>query len=102
MNFFDAKIEQSNGKLMVDVGSFTLEVPKSKNDQFGNHGGKDIVLGIRPEDLDDPNYSPPGVSQSLVEAKVDVAELMGNEVLLYLITGKRITLRASIRAQQLV
>jgi len=88
MNFFDAKIEQSNGKLMVDVGSFTIEVPKSKNDQFGGHIGKEVVLGIRPEDLDDPEYSPQGVSQSSVEAKVDVAELMGNEVFLYLVTGK--------------
>ncbi len=87
MNFFDGKIEQSNGKIMVDVGSFTVELPKSKNDQYGGHVGKEIMLGIRPEDLDDPNFSPTGVNLASIEAKVDVAELMGNEVFLYLVSG---------------
>ena len=89
MNFFNSTIEQSNGKLMVDTGSFTVEVPKSKNDLYGGYVGKKVVLGMRPEDMDDPDFSPPGVNQSLVEAKVDVAEMMGNEVFLYLVSGKK-------------
>jgi multiple sugar transport system ATP-binding protein len=49
--------------------------------------GKDIVFGIRPEDIHTPQYAPPGIIAEPVDAKIDVTELMGNEIFLYLING---------------
>ena len=46
--------------------------------------GKQVVFGIRPEHIHDPEYLPPGIHSALVESKVDVTELMGNEVIVYL------------------
>ena len=48
-----------------------------------------MIFGIRPEDMHDPNFAPPGIHPALVEAKVEVTELMGNEVFLYLLTGDK-------------
>jgi multiple sugar transport system ATP-binding protein len=89
MNFFDAKLRSDNGKMVVDCGSFSLTIPENRTEPFKSTAGKDVIFGIRPEDIHDPNYAPPGIHQAPVDAKVDVTELMGNEVYLYLVTGDK-------------
>ena len=90
MNFSSAKIAKMNGDIIVDTGDLAVTLPASKKDVYAEHIGKEVVLGIRPEDLHDPNFIPPGVDQqSLIEAKVDVMEMMGNEVFVYLKVGDR-------------
>jgi len=51
--------------------------------------GREIIFGIRPEDVHDPEFTPPNITAGRVRAKVDVTELMGNEVFLYLLTDKK-------------
>jgi len=89
MNFFDAKLTQSNGKLHVDAGAFNVEIPEGKAGLYRAHAGKAVVFGIRPEDLNDPQFAPSGVQQALVEAQVEVTEMMGSEVFIYLNTGNK-------------
>jgi multiple sugar transport system ATP-binding protein len=85
MNFGEAKISKMNGDIIVDTGDTALPMPSALKDVYANHIGKEVVYGIRPEDIHDPKFTPPGVTnQSLIEAKVDVMEMMGNEVFLYL------------------
>ncbi len=50
--------------------------------------GKEIIFGIRPEHIHDPQFAPPGITAARVETRVDVTEPMGNEVFLYLVTGE--------------
>ncbi len=85
MNFVDARLVERDGKVAVDCQDFVLNVPDDKADTYRQHLGKEIVFGIRPEDLHDPEYAPPGIKEALVQAKVDVTELMGSEVLVYLV-----------------
>ena len=90
MNFSTAKIAKMNGDIIVDTGDVAVTLPTNKRDIYADHIGKEVVLGIRPEDLHDPKFIPPGVdNQSLIEAKVDVMEMMGNEVFVYLKVGDR-------------
>jgi multiple sugar transport system ATP-binding protein len=100
MNFYDAKLVQSDGKLIVDTGAFAVEVPKSKAPSYQSHAGRNVILGIRPEDIHDPSFAPPGIHEALVPAKVEVTELMGNEVFLYLKSGdKNYVARVDPRSQ---
>jgi multiple sugar transport system ATP-binding protein len=87
MNFFDAKLERSNGKLIVDAGSFSVPVPEDKNDQYQANVGQNLVFGIRPDDIHDPDYAPPSIKAAPVQIKVDVTELMGNEIFVYMLSG---------------
>lgn len=87
MNFFDASLRGSDGTLVVDAGDFSVEVPSDKAETYRPHSGKDVVLGLRPEDIHDPKWTPPGISESLVNAGVGVTELMGNEVFVYAQSG---------------
>jgi len=50
---------------------------------------KKIIFGIRPEHIDVPEYMPSGMVASPVRARVDVTELMGNELFLYLLSGNK-------------
>lgn len=86
MNFMDAKLIQQDGKMIADCGDFALEVPEGKKDLYTQYVGKDVVFGIRPEDSLDPEYAAPGITTATIEAKVDVTELMGDEVIVHLVT----------------
>ncbi len=87
MNFFDATIVQENGSLYADTGAFRVKASKAKADSWQREAGRRVILGIRPEDIHDPNFTPPGINPVHVNAQVDVRELMGNEVQLYLKSG---------------
>ena len=89
MNFFDARVKRDNGKVVVETGSFNITVPDGRAAPYQGHDGKSVVLGIRPEDVHDPNFAPPGIHTALIPANVEVTELMGNEVFLYLKTGEK-------------
>lgn len=84
MNFFDATLTQHEGHATVDTGIFQLPVPADKAEIFKDHIGKKVVLGIRPEDIHDVDFQPPGIVPAVVEANVDVVEQMGNEMVVYL------------------
>lgn len=86
MNFFDGTLVQDNGTLTVDVGPFRVRVPSDRVEVARPLLGKPIVLGVRPEDIHDPQYTPPGIEAHSVPGTVEVTELMGNEVILYLNT----------------
>lgn len=85
-NFMDAQLIERDGKVALDCKDFILDVPKEKVETCRPHLGKDVVFGIRPEDTHDPEFAPPGITGAQIEAKVDVTELMGNEVIVYLVT----------------
>jgi multiple sugar transport system ATP-binding protein len=86
MNFFDATLVESDGKLEINSGGFRLEVPPAKADEWRAHKGKQVVFGIRPEDIHAKPYVAPGILEADMPAKVDVIEMMGNEIFLYLFT----------------
>jgi multiple sugar transport system ATP-binding protein len=87
MNFFDVRLITSDGKLVIDGDSFKLDVPPDRAPALQSYAGKELVLGIRPEDLHDPEFTPPSVVAGRIPSEVDVTELMGSSVNLYLLTG---------------
>lgn len=87
MNFFDATLKADGESLLVDTGVFQITVPPAKAAPFKSHTGKEVILGIRPEDIHDREFQPPGIAPVNLEANVEVVEQMGNEMILYLEKG---------------
>jgi len=87
MNFFPSKLKKANGKLHVDAGTFSVAIPDKNAKPFQAHEGKNVIFGIRPEDIHDPNFKPANVNTENIEAQVDVTELMGNEIFLHMLSG---------------
>jgi multiple sugar transport system ATP-binding protein len=88
MNFFPGKLRKDGGKLLVDAGDFVVPIPPSKSKPYEAHAGKEVIFGLRPENIHDADFVPPNIDTEKVAVKVDVTELMGNEIFLYLVSGK--------------
>jgi multiple sugar transport system ATP-binding protein len=89
MNFFEATIRRGEG-LVADAGEFQVPLPGAKAKVLERYVDKRIIFGIRPEDIHDAEFVPLNIPSAKVPAKVDVTELMGNEILLYLMAGTNI------------
>lgn len=88
MNFFPGKLEKEGDSLFVHSGPMKVKIPDTRKGVYMDMAGKDIIFGIRPDNIHNPMYAPPGIHAEPVEAKVDVVELMGFEILLYLVNGE--------------
>jgi len=88
MNFFPAKLTKKGNDLVVDAGEIVVTIPPERKDPYMKLVGKDVIFGIRPEDIYNLMYLAPGIHVANVSTKVDVTELMGNEIYLYLVSGK--------------
>ncbi|HEX7066529.1 MAG TPA: sn-glycerol-3-phosphate ABC transporter ATP-binding protein UgpC [Bacillales bacterium] len=81
MNFLHGKLEGDTFK----VGQTTLKVPEGKlktlKDQ--NYDGKEVILGVRPEDIHDEPVFIEASQGTKINAHIEVAELMGAETYLY-------------------
>ena len=104
MNFINAVVEKKNGEYYISFCGNTIKIPNSKylNEKEENvieeYVGKEIVAGIRPEALhDDPMYLEK-FADSVIETDVEVTELMGAEIYLYLIAGEEQNLIARVAA----
>ena len=85
MNMVEVELERSNGGLGVHIGpdrlAFGDEVVQTHPDLV-RHAGRKIVVGIRPEDLEDAAVGEARGGRKL-SATVDIREDMGSEVFLH-------------------
>jgi multiple sugar transport system ATP-binding protein len=88
MNFFEVRVTGAKGNITVEGPGFSLNIPPGRAKGLDAHIGQAVIMGLRPEDLHDADYVPPGIHPGYLEAKVDVTELMGNEIFVYLLTGQ--------------
>jgi multiple sugar transport system ATP-binding protein len=51
-------------------------------DKLGTWINQEVVLGLRPEDIDDADLHPECATECCLEATIDVVEMMGNEAFL--------------------
>jgi multiple sugar transport system ATP-binding protein len=87
MNLFDSTLVEADGKLVVDAGVFRVPTPPARNDMYRPYVNKNVILGIRPEHIHDPNYQPANIVPAAIDANVDIVEQMGNEKIVYLEEG---------------
>jgi multiple sugar transport system ATP-binding protein len=87
MNFFNARVLKEGEKFIIDADSFKVETPIDWADVLTPYVGKEIIFGIRPEDIYNPAYVAAGINGQVVLAQVDVTELMGNEIFVYFNSG---------------
>ena len=88
MNFFDVTLTGTAEEMTVDGESFQAVVPPEQALQLIPYLGERVMFGIRPENIHDNEFPPPGILTSPLRARVDVTELMGNEIFLHVVNGK--------------
>lgn len=97
MNFVDVQLVEKAGDLYVEFAGNSLKLPENKiNDAVKEHVGKTIIMGIRPEHVHDEDRYLKELPDYVINANVEVAELMGAETYLYLdVEGSKFTARVA-------
>lgn len=89
MNFIDSKLVEKDGKVAVEANGDHIILPDDKAEVLKKAGyvGKDVIMGIRPEDIDDGEDFVADHKDATIDAQVEVTELMGAETYIYLKKG---------------
>ncbi len=89
MNFFDAELVRKQGAVEAVFGGCRMPV---RGGAAASYVGKNVILGIRPEDIAAKGQAKPGYSR--IKVRVEMAEMMGAEAYLYArMDGKRLVAR---------
>jgi multiple sugar transport system ATP-binding protein len=86
MNMVEATLKRANGGLAVEAGgqSFVLgEEVVSARPALKNHEGRKVVLGIRPEDLEDAALAPDVPADRRIRGRVELREALGSEIMVH-------------------
>ncbi len=85
INFINVRLEKRGDDAYVTFGRNSLKLPAASSKALlkTDYIGKDIVMGIRPECIHDEEMYTKAATDNLLEARVEVIEMLGSETLLY-------------------
>ena len=89
MNFFTGRLTGTKSNVNIEFGLDKVALPQEKVDLIVNldkylNTDREIVFGIRPEDIhDNPEWLKNHAQMPSIDVKVDVIEALGAETLLY-------------------
>jgi multiple sugar transport system ATP-binding protein len=86
MNMVEATLERRNGGLAAKVGSQTIALDQellTKRNALHSFEGRTVVLGIRPEDLEDVALEKAAPSDRRLKGDVELTEALGSEVMVH-------------------
>jgi multiple sugar transport system ATP-binding protein len=101
MNILRATLVQQDGGIAVRFGNETIDVSQAllaARPALARYVGREIGLGIRPEDVEDASLVPDAPAGTRFSARVDIREDMGSEVFLHLPTPAPPVLTESVKA----
>ena len=103
MNFFPGKLVGTKDKVYVEFGTDKVLLPQEKVDLIVNldkylNTDKEIVFGVRPEDIHDEEAWLKANPDQVIEVKVDIVEALGSETLLYCKTHAQVAANESLES----
>jgi multiple sugar transport system ATP-binding protein len=85
MNFAAVTLTEANGALMAENSDLRIKLPEATAQRLRGHVGREITLGVRPEDL--TVAGPAEHDQPCFDAVIEVVEQLGSEILLDMKVG---------------
>jgi multiple sugar transport system ATP-binding protein len=92
MNLVGADIVRADGGLVAEFGAHRLPIGDEllgSRPALRSYEGKPLVLGIRPEDLEDASLAEGDAGDRRISAEIDIREDMGSEVYVHFGSGGR-------------
>ncbi len=104
MNFIDAVAQKEGNDVYLAFSGQKVLLPAEKAQKLvdGGYIGKEVILGIRPEDIHGTETAIARWPEDIVTADVNVTELLGADMHLYLIIGENENIVATISARNQV
>ncbi|MGI8520406.1 MAG: ABC transporter ATP-binding protein [Actinomycetota bacterium] len=88
MNFASGKLEELGGGYGFKLGDQTLKLEEkvlSERPDLKNYAGKEIIVGIRPQDFEDAELASDAPEDTRLKAKADLVEAIGTETLIHFV-----------------
>ena len=89
MNFINGTLVKKNDAVYFEFQGVSLKLPEEKGNapELVDYIGKEVIVGLRPEAISDLESAVEANPEHSFEVDVDVTELMGAEIYLYLKVG---------------
>jgi multiple sugar transport system ATP-binding protein len=87
MNMLEATLERSNGGIAAKAGAQTISLDAettASHPALESYLGRTVILGIRPEDLEDATLAPDAPPDRHIRGTVQLREALGSEVMVHL------------------
>jgi multiple sugar transport system ATP-binding protein len=101
MNMIEATVTRANGGLAVDVGKQHLalgEETLAARPALRGYEGRKVILGIRPEDLDDASLEAGSPPDRRLRGVVELREALGSELMVHFtVEGTRAALTEDVK-----
>jgi len=88
MNFIDVQLVENDSVLFAMANKFQLPIPSGKKKYLQNFLNREVILGIRPEHLEEHSFADKSVFSETFNAVVDVVETLGAEIQLDVTAGE--------------
>ena len=101
MNFLNVTVDCASNGTYLKCGDFSIKLPEGKGgrSEIKQYNGKEVIMGIRPEDIHDDEAFISSRPEAVCNAYVEVTEMMGAETYLYLeLAGEQFTARVNQRS----
>jgi multiple sugar transport system ATP-binding protein len=98
MNMLEAKVQRENGSLALNLGTQKLPLADSvlaARAALARYEGRDVVVGIRPEHLEDPGFANDGAPR--LRGKVGLREALGSEIMVHIEVDAKPALTEDVR-----
>jgi multiple sugar transport system ATP-binding protein len=100
MNMLEAQVERQNGATAVRIG----EQPVRLSDELlaarrglAAYVGRDVIVGIRPEDLEDAALEPDASPESRLRGRLRLREALGSEIIAHIAIDARPAVTDEVR-----
>ena len=107
MNFINGALRKAGSDVYFDFDGVSIKLPaeKASAPEIADYIGQEVIVGLRPEAISDQESAVEANPDTSLEVDVDVTELMGAEIYLYLNIGEtnmiaRVSSRSQSRAGQ--
>jgi multiple sugar transport system ATP-binding protein len=101
MNMLEATVERANGSFVLDVGKQRLgldDATLATHPALRSFEGRTVILGIRPEDLEDALLEPDTPGDRRLRGVVELREALGSELIVHFtVDGTQLALTEDVK-----
>jgi multiple sugar transport system ATP-binding protein len=100
MNLVESTLSRSDGSMSVEFGGFRLRLDDSAvqaRPALAKFEGKPVVLGLRPESMEDASLESDAPQDRRISARVDLREALGSQVVIHFMVDAPIVLTEDTR-----
>jgi multiple sugar transport system ATP-binding protein len=100
MNFMASKLEQQGNGAKIDIGEREIPLGASvmqSRPSLKEYFGREVIVGIRPQDLEDAAFSGGDQDKPRLKAKINLVEPLGTQTLIHLEVPGRMIVTEDIK-----